>query len=147
MLWAAADDNGCRFGHHCCRRTSPNLIKYKVNTNILLSTFIYWIELNPSTAALENICARPPATRMLWIHWIHAAGGASGSITMVVVFVGCLCCCGWTRDVPSSSYVKNGTNITLRWDQRRYFLIHLGVHHTTLQRVHGIEFLQLNHEE
>jgi hypothetical protein len=44
----------------------------------------------------------------------HAAGGASGSITMVVVFVGCLYCFGWTRDVTSSSYVKNGTKITLR---------------------------------
>jgi hypothetical protein len=32
----------------------------------------------------------------------------------VVVFVGCLCCCGWTRDVTSSSYVKNGTKITLQ---------------------------------
>jgi hypothetical protein len=25
---------------------------------------------------------------------------------MVVVFVGCLCCCGLTRDITSSSYVK-----------------------------------------
>jgi hypothetical protein len=31
-----------------------------------------------------------------------------------VVFVGCLCCCGWTCDVTSSLYVKNGTKITLR---------------------------------
>jgi hypothetical protein len=93
---------------------SPNLIKHKVDTNILLSTLIYFIELNLSTAALENICARPPATRTLWNHQIHAAGGASGSITMVVVFVGCLCCCGWTRDIASSLYVKNGTKITLR---------------------------------
>jgi hypothetical protein len=30
------------------------------------------------------------------------------------VFVGCLCCCGWTRDITSSLYVKNGTKITLR---------------------------------
>jgi hypothetical protein len=50
----------------------------------------------------------------VWIHRIPTAGGASGSITMVVVFVGCLCCCGLTRDVMSSSYVKNGTKITLR---------------------------------
>ena len=27
--FAAADDKGCRFGHHCCRRTSLNLIKHK----------------------------------------------------------------------------------------------------------------------
>jgi hypothetical protein len=34
------------------------------------------------------------------------AGGASGSTTMVVVFVGCLCCCGLTHDITSSLYVK-----------------------------------------
>jgi hypothetical protein len=45
---------------------------------------------------------------------IHAAGGASGSTTMVVMFLVCLCCCGWTRDVTSSTYVKNGTKITLQ---------------------------------
>jgi hypothetical protein len=28
---------------------------------------------------------------------------------MVVVFVGCLCCCGLTCNVTSSVYVKNGT--------------------------------------
>jgi hypothetical protein len=33
---------------------------------------------------------------------------------MVVVFVGCLYCCGLTRDVSSLLYVKNGTKITLR---------------------------------
>ena len=27
--FAAADDKGRRFGHHCCRRTSLNLIKHK----------------------------------------------------------------------------------------------------------------------
>jgi hypothetical protein len=46
---------------------------------------------------------------------IQAAGGVSGSITMVVVFVGCfLCCCGWTCDVTRPSYVKIGTEITFR---------------------------------
>ncbi len=49
------------------------------------------IELNPSTVTLENICARQHATRTAWIHQTHAAGGASSSITMVVVLVGCLC--------------------------------------------------------
>jgi hypothetical protein len=49
-----------------------------------------------------------------WIHRLHTAGGARGSITMVVMVVVCLCCCGWTCDVTSSSYVKNGTKITLR---------------------------------
>ncbi len=77
--------------------------------------FAYWFYQNPSTAALGQTCARLPATRMVWINWIHAAGGANGSITMVVVFVGCLCSCGWTCDVTSSLYVKNGTKITLRW--------------------------------
>jgi hypothetical protein len=31
MFWASANDNGCRFGHHCCQRMSPNSIKYKVD--------------------------------------------------------------------------------------------------------------------
>jgi hypothetical protein len=68
----------------------------------------------PFNNGLKNECARPPATRAAWYHQIHAAGGASSSITMVVVFVGCLCCCGWTHDVTRPSYVKNGTKITLR---------------------------------
>jgi hypothetical protein len=41
----------------------------------------------PFNSSLKNECARPPATLTVWIHQIHAAGGASGSITMVVVFV------------------------------------------------------------
>jgi hypothetical protein len=39
------------------------------------------------TVALDNICARPPAPWVAWIHQIHAAGRASGSITMAMVFV------------------------------------------------------------
>jgi hypothetical protein len=51
------------------------------------------IYVNFLIAALENICVRPPARQAAWIHQLHAARGASGSITMVVVFLGCLCCC------------------------------------------------------
>jgi hypothetical protein len=72
------------------------------------------IFLNPLIVALDNICARPPAPRAAWNHQIHTAGGASGSTTMVVMFVVCVYCCGWTCDVTSSTYVKNGTKITLR---------------------------------
>jgi hypothetical protein len=78
-----------------------------------------------------NICARPLTPRAAWNHQIYAAVGMSGSTTMVVMFVVCLCCCGWTRDVTSSSYVKNGTNITLRWGYWHYLVPHIGVHHTT----------------
>jgi hypothetical protein len=38
-------------------------------------------------AALERTCARPPTPQAAWVHQIHAAGGASGSNTMVMVFV------------------------------------------------------------
>jgi hypothetical protein len=84
----------------------PNSIKHKVDKNILISTLMNKIKQNPSTAALERTCARPPTPRLVWYHWIHTTGGASGAITMVVVFVGCLCCCGLTRDITSSLYVK-----------------------------------------
>jgi hypothetical protein len=64
--------------------------------------------------SLGHIRARLPTIWVAWIHRIHAAGGASGSITMVEMFVACLCCCGWTCDVTSSLHEKNGTKITLR---------------------------------
>jgi hypothetical protein len=37
-------------------------------------------------AAMEKVCARPPTPWAAWVHQIHAAGGASGSTTMVMVF-------------------------------------------------------------
>ena len=37
--------------------------------------------------ALERTCARPPTPEAIWVHQIHAAGGASGSNTMVILFV------------------------------------------------------------
>ena len=36
---------------------------------------------------LETICGRPPTPSAAWIHQIHAAGVASGSTTMVMLFV------------------------------------------------------------
>jgi hypothetical protein len=65
----------------------------------------------------------PPATRTVWINQIHAAGGARGSITMVVVFVGCLRCCGWTRDVKRSFYVKYGTKINKNYLKMRFTVV------------------------
>jgi hypothetical protein len=41
---------------------------------------------NSSTAASENTCARPPTPQAVWICQIDAAGGASNSATMVMVF-------------------------------------------------------------
>ena len=35
----------------------------------------------------ERTCLRPPTPQAAWVHQIHAAGGASGSITIVMVFV------------------------------------------------------------
>jgi hypothetical protein len=42
--------------------------------------------------ASDNTCTRLPATWAVWIRQIHAAVGASGSITKVVMSVVCLCC-------------------------------------------------------
>ncbi len=38
-------------------------------------------------AALEQTCARPPTPQAAWVHEIRADGGASGSNTMVMLFV------------------------------------------------------------
>ncbi len=68
------------------------------------------------SAALENICTRPPATWAAWICRIHAPGGASGSITMEVIFVVCLCCCGWTQHhglIVCKKWYKNNFKMRL----------------------------------
>jgi hypothetical protein len=64
--------------------------------------------------ALEQTCTRQPNPQAAWIHHIHAAGGTGSSNTMVAVFIGLVVCCGWSRDVTSSSYVKNGTKNNLK---------------------------------
>ena len=38
-------------------------------------------------AASEHTCTRLPTPQAAWVHQIHAAGGAIGSTTMVMVFV------------------------------------------------------------
>jgi hypothetical protein len=42
MFWAPTNNNGCHFGHHCCLRMSPDLIKHKVDTNIYGPIYIYF---------------------------------------------------------------------------------------------------------
>jgi hypothetical protein len=37
--------------------------------------------------ALERSFTRPLTPQVAWVHQIHATGGASGSTTMVMVFV------------------------------------------------------------
>jgi hypothetical protein len=64
--------------------------------------------------ALEQTSARPPNPQVAWIHQIHAAGGTGSSTTMVAVFIGLIVGCGWSCDIISSSYVKNGMEIILR---------------------------------
>ena len=47
-------------------------------------------------AASERTCARPSTPQAAWVHQIHVAGGASCSITMMMVFVRSLCfLCGF----------------------------------------------------
>ena len=88
MVLAVANDNGCRFGHHCCRWTSPNSIKQEAIINKLISTLIYWIYLIASTGALRWACARLPTPQAAWAHQIHAAGGAAPTPWWC-----CLSCC------------------------------------------------------
>ena len=38
ILWAAAEDKGHRFGHHCCQRASSNSIKLEASIYKLIST-------------------------------------------------------------------------------------------------------------
>ena len=54
------------------------------------------------TVASGRTCARLPTPQAAWVHQIHAAGGASGSTTMVMVFVRRFVLFVWflTRDLP-----------------------------------------------
>ncbi len=103
---------------------------------------IYWFLQNHSTAASENIRARLSAHQAAWIHWIQAARGASGSITMVVMFAVCLC---WVMR-SHLSYIKKVPEHNLKVRILPYYkvnmctiLTHIGVHHTvssSLDRYH-----------
>jgi hypothetical protein len=65
--------------------------------------------------ASEKICGRPPTPPAAWIHQIHAAGGASGSTTMVMFFVMLivLCFAVWSGRCHLL-YVDKYERITLR---------------------------------
>jgi hypothetical protein len=42
MFWVPANDNGCRFGHHCCRRMSPNSGSVaELTTRLIFQLFLY----------------------------------------------------------------------------------------------------------
>jgi len=47
-------------------------------------------------AALKRACARMPTPWSAWVHQTHAAGGASGSTTMVMVLVSSAFCVVFT---------------------------------------------------
>ena len=57
---------------------------------------------------MPNALDRSSAHSIMWMHQLYVAGGASGSATMVAVFVLVLVCCGFASLV-SSLYVENGT--------------------------------------
>ncbi len=38
MFWASADNDGCRFGHHCHRQTSQHQLNIEVDRNKLITT-------------------------------------------------------------------------------------------------------------
>ena len=61
-------------------------LNIEVSRNKLISTLIYGIYKIASIAASEQTCSRPPTPRAAWVHQIYAAGGASSSTTMVMVF-------------------------------------------------------------
>ena len=61
-------------------------LNIEVSRNKLICTLIYGIYVISLTAASEQTCARPPTSQVIRVHQIHAAGGASSSTTMVMVF-------------------------------------------------------------
>jgi hypothetical protein len=93
VVWAAANNNGSRFGHHCCRRTSPDLIKHGGRHKNINFYFNLYNQLNHFNSGLGTNLPKAAQPSGGVICQIHAAEGARGSTTMVVMFVVCLCCC------------------------------------------------------
>jgi len=84
---AAANDKGCRFGHHCCQRASANPIKHR-GTHKLIEFYIILLNLlNRFDCGIGTSMRKDAHPSGKWVHQIHAAGGASSSTTMVMVFV------------------------------------------------------------
>ena len=95
MLLAAANDNGCCFGHHCCRWASLISIKHRGQYKLINFYFNLLNLLNRFDGVLEKSCTRPLTPQVAWVHQIHASWGVGGSTTMVMVFIGlCVVCFG-----------------------------------------------------
>jgi hypothetical protein len=116
MIRAPADDNGCRFGHHCCRRASNYIKIREVNRNKLIN---YYFNLLFATLILHP---RPQPTPWMGPQRVRLCGTI---ISMSLAgrlapppWSWCFCqfvvCRGWSRDVTRPPYVKIGTKITLR---------------------------------
>jgi hypothetical protein len=130
MFWTSADNDGCRFSHHCCRRTSQHQLNIEVDKHILISILIYWISLNPSTAASKKWIRK--ATRhsdgVDWSNprrWrgerLHHHG--SGVCWLFVLLWMDL----WCHElIVCNKWYKHNLKMRLT----HYFLIHIDVHHT-----------------
>ena len=74
MIWLPADDDGCRFGHHRCRRATDYIKIREVNRNKLITTLIYdliWYYFVPDLARHHGRVARTldrvdPSTPRRW---------------------------------------------------------------------------------
>ncbi len=60
--------------------------------------------VNSSSAASANALDGLPTHLVVWMHQNSVAGGASGSTTMVTVFVPVFVCCSCCLTVSSSLY-------------------------------------------
>jgi hypothetical protein len=107
MFWPPADNDGCRFSHHCRQGMSLDLIKHGGRHKHINIYFNLKNQLNYFNGSLgTNLCkASQPSGGMDSSN--HAAGGTGGSTTMVVVFIGLVVFCGWTCNLTSTLYVKN----------------------------------------
>ena len=88
-IFATAGDNGCRFGHHCRRQTSPNSIKQEASLNKLISTlFMESIKLLQRRPWNEHAQGRPPLRRHGFIKSTPLGGRAAPTPWWC-----CLSCC------------------------------------------------------
>ena len=76
MRWVPADDDGCHFGHHFCRRMGNDIKMIDVDKNKLVTTLIYDFLPDFFIRDLDQHHGRVSSTLDRENHQLHVTGGA-----------------------------------------------------------------------
>ncbi len=133
MLLAVTNDNGCCFGHHCCRWACPNSIKHRGQLKYI-NIYINLMNLTKSFIVSLGQYMRKAAC---------PSDGVDHGGDVCCVFVLCVAvssgCCHWYV----KKYQKNNLTVNILpyyKVNRHYSVAHPCVHHARLAWAEGTFF-------